>query len=665
TVSLPQDNPTAIIVVMIAAMQSTLATSGLGELVYLHVAVIIFLSTVLAAVVFFAIGHWRLASMVQYIPYPVIGGFLAGTGWLLLKGSFSVMGNVPLDFSRLPDLMSDIDLWWPGVVYAFVVMIVTYRFSHFLVMPGLIVAGLAIFYTIMQVTNTSIAHAIEVGYLLQPFGDGGLWQPLNPEDLMQIRWELIWQQGGGIGTIVTIAVISILLNLTALESTFSIDIDLNKELQTASYANMGASLVGGLIGYPYVSLSTLGHRMKGDSRLVGLVVALMCFLALTVGATALSYFPKFILGGLVLFIGLSFLYDWVFLSFKKLSKPDLAIIILIIVTVETIGFLEAVAVGIAASAVLFIVKYSHIDVVRHAFSGADMHANIERPVLHRETLRREGSQTQIIKLQGFLFFATASGLLNKVAQRLTQDETPLTYLALDFQLVSGLDTSALHSFVKIKQLAADHNVQLVLSGMNEQVLQLFQSESFSDGDAVVEEIFADLDCALEWCEARILLALDIDPRPEHHPIDELLATIFSDRTQAERFKGRLTKLELETGKYLLHEHGEQNALFFAEKGEFTVSLQAEGQERHRLRRIGPGSLIGIASFFLLEADEALASVQAETECVVYALSQETLGALKMETPEVVAEFQEYALCVLSNQLASNLNMVEAVLKTTE
>ncbi|MFT5369397.1 MAG: SulP family sulfate permease [Candidatus Latescibacterota bacterium] len=662
TVALPQDNPTAIIVVMISAMQSTLATANSPDMVYLHVAVIIFLSTALAALVFFAIGHWRLASMVQYIPYPVIGGFLAGTGWLLFKGAFSVMGNVPLDFSRLPELMADINLWWPGVLYAAIVMIVTTRFNHFLVMPGLIVTGLMVFYAIMQVTNTSIDHAVELGYLLQPFGEEGLWQPLNSDDLMQIRWELIWQQAGGIATMVTIAVISILLNLTALESTFEIDIDLNKELRTAGYANVGASFVGGLIGYPYVSLSTLGHRMKGDSRLVGLVVALVCFLALTVGATMLSYFPKFILGGLVLFIGFSFLYDWVILSFGKLSKSDMSIIILIILVVETIGFLEAIAVGIAASAVLFIVKYSHIDVVRHSFSGADMHANIERPASHHETLRREGDQTQIIKLQGYLFFATASGLLNRITQLLTEKKTPLTYLLLDFQLVSGLDTSALHSFVKVKQLATEYDVHLVFSGLNEDVLLFFQEETFSDGDAVVDEVFTDLDSSLEWCEDRLLQGLGIDPRPAHHPIDELLANIFANQVQAQRFKSVLSKRELKAGDHLLREHDKQSALFFVEEGDLTVLLQGVNDEPHRLRRAGSGSIIGVASFFLIESNEALVSVKAESETVVHTLSKQTLKELKEEHPEIVTEFHEYALRILSARLASNLNTMEAILR---
>ena len=33
-------------------------------------------------------GSSSLAQIVNYVPYPVIAGFLAATGWLLFKGSF-------------------------------------------------------------------------------------------------------------------------------------------------------------------------------------------------------------------------------------------------------------------------------------------------------------------------------------------------------------------------------------------------------------------------------------------------------------------------------------------------------------------------------------------------------------------------------------------------
>jgi SulP family sulfate permease len=42
--------------------------------------------TLLCGVVFLVIGRYRLGRLIRFVPYPVVGGFLAGTGWLLFKG---------------------------------------------------------------------------------------------------------------------------------------------------------------------------------------------------------------------------------------------------------------------------------------------------------------------------------------------------------------------------------------------------------------------------------------------------------------------------------------------------------------------------------------------------------------------------------------------------
>ena len=122
--------------------------------------------------------------------------------------------------------------------------------------------------------------------------------------------------------------------------------------------------------------------MKGDSRLVGIVVAGVCLLAMTVGADVLSYVPRMILGGLVMFIGLGFLHDWVYQSFFKLSRADMVVILAIILVIETIGFLEGIAAGIAAASILFILNYSRTSAIRYSLTGKELHSNIAVSYTH-------------------------------------------------------------------------------------------------------------------------------------------------------------------------------------------------------------------------------------------------------------------------------------------
>ena len=661
-VALPQDNPTAVIAVMIAALSQAQVGTADPETLFVQATVVMILSTTLAGLIFIAIGRWHLATLVHFIPYPVIAGFLAGTGWLLFKGSFSVMSGVAFDLTDLSALPGEFMLWGPGVAFAVIVLLGSQRFTHFLVMPGLIVGAVGLFHLVLLATGTSLQSAISQGWLLEPFGDGGLWQPISVEAVMTVDWQSIAGEVTGIGTILVIAVISVLLNLTALESAFGHDIDINREIRTTGYANLCAAAGGSLIGYHLVSLSTLGKRMKGDSRLIGVVVAAFCLFAMTMGADALSFVPRLVLGGLVMYVGLSFLNDWVVQSWSKLSRADIAIILSILVVIEVIGFLEGVAFGIAAAAIFFIVNYSRINVVRYALTGKDIQSNIERPADHRSHLIAEGDQILFLKLHGFIFFATTIGLIQTIADKLVESASKVKFVVLDFQHVTGIDTSALHGFVKIKHRAAERGVRLALTHVSPKIDQQFRVENFLDGAVVIDQIFNDDDHALEWCENSILREAGYDPKLDSHPLADQLATIFSARADREAFASYLEPIEfVETG-YLFHVHDHERRLFLIESGELTVYVDKGDDEPYRLRRVGPGSLLGTAGFFRHGDADALVSARADTNGRAFALSAGKFSRMTAEHPELALAFQTFVLGQLSDLYANNLRAFEVVLR---
>jgi len=84
-VGLPQDIPAALLAVTAA----TVAVNMRGlepQNIFVTVAVSIGLCSLLTALVALGLGAFRLGRLMRYIPYPVIGGFLAGTGWFLVRG---------------------------------------------------------------------------------------------------------------------------------------------------------------------------------------------------------------------------------------------------------------------------------------------------------------------------------------------------------------------------------------------------------------------------------------------------------------------------------------------------------------------------------------------------------------------------------------------------
>ena len=110
---------------------------------YLLVLATISFTTILSGLFYFLLGQFRLGRFVRFIPYPVIGGFLAGSGWLLFRGSIGVMADVSLSIDQLPTLLQAdfVARWLPGVIFAVVLYTAIRRFSHFLIMPGVIIGG--------------------------------------------------------------------------------------------------------------------------------------------------------------------------------------------------------------------------------------------------------------------------------------------------------------------------------------------------------------------------------------------------------------------------------------------------------------------------------------------------------------------------------------------
>ena len=95
----PDSNATAFLVGVAAGVASSVrAKGGSPTVILLTVLVSIALCSVVTGVILYAIGSSKRSRSLQFLPSPVIGGFLAGTGYLLLTGAYRVMTGQVLDW---------------------------------------------------------------------------------------------------------------------------------------------------------------------------------------------------------------------------------------------------------------------------------------------------------------------------------------------------------------------------------------------------------------------------------------------------------------------------------------------------------------------------------------------------------------------------------------
>jgi SulP family sulfate permease len=662
-----QDSPAVVMAVIVAGIAASLPAVGVeNQLITILVAIGI--STLLTGIFFVALGIFKLGGLVRFVPYPVIGGFLAGTGWLLVQGSFGVLADIPLTFANIPALLQPDKLlvWIPGMLFALFMFFGLRRFHHSLAMPAILVGAILLFYLALLVTNTSLQSATEHGLLLGAASGEAVWQPLVLKNLLAANWAAILSQGGNIAVLLILSVVSLLLNASALELSTRQDIDLNRELQAAGFANILSGLAGGLVGYHALSLSTLSYRAGARGKLPGLLSGSVCVVMLIAGSSLLRFFPKPILGGLLLFLGLEFLSEWVVAGWSRLSHSDYAIVLLILVVIAVTDFLIGVGVGLVAAIILFVLSYSRINVVHHALSGAEMRSNVERCAYHQRSLTSLGRQIFILELQGFIFFGTSNALLEKIRSRVADiAQDPLRYIILDFRRVSGLDSSAVLSFVKGQQLAGGQGITLVLTHTSENIKRSFEQGGLLKSDPTGQvgaslHIFPDLDHGLEWCEEQLLEMERITLM--HVPVT-LSAQLFDsgfEKANTARLMKFLEPVKVEPGEYLIRQGEDADKLYFIVLGSVSIYLEMGNGTRVRLQTLGLGTAVGEPGLYL--GAPCTASAIADSPVSAYRLTRDKLTEMIEKDPRLAATFHEFAARLLSERLAATTRTLEAVLR---
>ena len=76
-----------------------------------------------------------------------------------------------------------------------------------------------------------------------------------------------------------------------------------------------------------------------------------------------------------------------------------------------------------------------------------------------------------MSLQSYLFFGSANRLYQQV-KALFASEPDCRFLLFDFRLVTGIDSSAMHSFTQIKQAADELGARLVLVNLSGELRRL-------------------------------------------------------------------------------------------------------------------------------------------------------------------------------------------------
>ena len=631
------------LVIVMATIGSTMDAEG--DALFVTTASALMISAVATGVCCLMIGHFRLANLMRFIPYPVTGGFVAGIGGAVCLAAMSLMGAKP-DWRAIPALLEPPVLWkWsPGAVYGIALYLAMKRWGNPLILLVSVALAGGGYHLALAALGISGAEARAEGLLLTSTADGSLWPALLPADLLHVEWAAMAAQVPHMLMLILVAFISVIMNFAGLELAANQELDWDREFRVTGVASVIAGLGGGTVATLVVPASLRSKLFGATARLTGVVAALVIGGALFLGDGMLGLVPAPLVGGILVFAGFGMLDQGLVTSRRRLPWSEYGIILLIFLAITSFGLIEGVSVGMLATLVFFAVRLSRVDPIESRFSARERESNKDRPVPDRAILLKEGERVQVYRLRGYLFFGSVSPLADHLRQSLSGASRPLCLL-LDFAAVSGFDFSAVNVLSRFLQTANTAGVRIVLSALSE---GLRAGLEHNLPPAVYAELLMepDVDRALEHCEEIVIEGwkADVDRADERraslleHTADDLeryLERQIDFENLMEELQWWLSPCQYSAGEALVGQGAPQAGL------QLLLSGRASGYDSAgtRLFQSGPGDSIWPAS----ASEQKATFVIADEPCRTMVLTPVVRGKLEESEQQLTLKLYRYLL----------------------
>jgi sulfate permease, SulP family len=640
--------PDSSAVVIFAAMATTLVgrliAQGSHELLE-PVVIVMSLATALTGLLLCVLGFTRAGRAIRFVPYPVIGGFLGATGWLMVTGAVRVVTDQAPTLYNIDAFLnaSIAEKLAAAVAVAVLLHFLLRRSKSPFILPGMLFATIALAHIVLLAAGSSVGVAQASGWMFRAQSAATLALPWKLEILSSFPWTSLPALAGDIVAIMFVTTITLLLNTTGIEIATRKEANIERDLRSLGVANLLTAAVGGYVSCTSLSRSTLAHLAGATGRLSGLTVAAIYVTLLIIGPGFLGYVPKYVLSGLLFFLGAGLVYQWLIQSSQRLLLIEYLSLIGIALLIVYWGFIAGVLIGVMIGCATFALSASRVNVIKFNFDGSEYHSSLDRSPRELSLLSNYGTEIQGVALQSYLFFGSANRLYQHVKALLVR-YPKCRFLIFDFRLVTGIDSSATHSFLQIKDAAAASGTTIVLANLMPELEKAFRTVRFVSDDIITA---SDLDRALESCEQAVIEA-------HQHAGDDIgtfrtwLAEALGNPQHAEHLAGYCQRREVQSGEIIARQGEVANAMHFILDGRIGIIVEVGEQRRMRVRSLGRHTTIG--EMGLITHRVRSATIQAEAASVLYELTAASYERMKANDPELSQALLGYIVAVLAERL---------------
>ncbi|MEM1246926.1 MAG: SulP family inorganic anion transporter [Acidobacteriota bacterium] len=387
--------PTGPMTVVVAGMVGSLT----GDPRYIFAAVI------LAGLFQIVLGILRIGKYINYIPYPVVSGFMSGIGIIIIilqaaqmvghkpaAGTVEAIQRLPEDFTNVNFAALLLGLGSIAIIYA------TPRITK--VVPGALVA-------LFVMTVVSVVVPMEVPRI------GTIPRGLPTPSLPPFDMEMLGLIIVPAMLLGAIASIDSLLTSIVADSLTKTRHDSEQELFGQGIGNVVAGLIGGLPGAGATMRTVINIRSGGTSHLSGVIHSVLLTATLLVIGPVAEAIPMAVLAGILITVGLGILDLKGLRHLPKAPRGDAAVMLTVFGLTVFVDLMWAVGIGMVMAAMVLLKRLSDMDPATHS-PLIDIAAH--RPwIPDLEAPEEILEGVYVVEVHGSLFFGNAGPLQRKLA----------------------------------------------------------------------------------------------------------------------------------------------------------------------------------------------------------------------------------------------------------
>jgi SulP family sulfate permease len=448
--------PAGAFIVLVAA---TVQQHGMDGLV---------LATMLSGLMLAAVGFLRLGTYIKFIPYPVTVGFTAGIAVIILASQLKPLLGLTLAEREPGELFVKLSVLWRYLptyqgaavalsVATIAVIVALKRFRP--QWPGMLIA-------VAGAAAVTWSADLSVATIGSEFG--GIPSSLPWPAVPAIGWEKVAAVLPNAAAFALLGAIESLLSAVVADGMTGRRHRSNCELVAQGVANLSSALFGGICVTGTIARTATNVRAGAHGPVAGMAHSVFLLLFIVVAAPLAAFIPLAALAGVLAVVAWNMVERNAVATLLKSRGGDAAVMLTTFLLTIFVGLSEAIVVGFALGAILFIHRMAqstavaaHMPLVEET-DRADSANGQRRP--YDESVAADPNVV-VYRITGAFFFGAAAAI-GAVLERISSRHRALI---VDFAAVPFLDSTAANTIEGFARKAAKRHVHVVLTGTNDEV----------------------------------------------------------------------------------------------------------------------------------------------------------------------------------------------------